>query len=307
MSKKNHKKRKSKINKKLNETNNIQKSKLIILRTVTPMHVGASEGSGIVDNPIQREASTNIPKVESSSLKGSLKQCCENKLSIEEIRMIFGDNNSGGQVAFTDLKLLFFPLKSSRNIFSLITCPYILERFFEETILYKTEHIENLKDLIDGCKNINNDNAFVISNLQDKEVYLENYQFKLKQLNSENKYEFKNCQWLKDIINRIVIISNDNFVDFVSYYTEVVTRNKINESTGTTEDTGLYTEEYIPSEAIFYGIVSRFDNILDEKVNSEGKKVYKEFIANFSNNKYFNKFQLGGNSTLGKGIVKIIN
>lgn len=120
------------------------KSKLILLKTITPMHVGASEGSGFVDMPIQREFSTNIPKIESSTIKGVMRDYAFKK-RIEKVNSLFGKKEKSGNLAFTDLKLLFFPVKSSKNIFSLITCPYVLERFYEETLLYKTSEVKGLE------------------------------------------------------------------------------------------------------------------------------------------------------------------
>lgn len=44
----------------------------------TPMHVGSGADLGIVDLPIQREKHTRFPKIESSSLKGALREAVEN-------------------------------------------------------------------------------------------------------------------------------------------------------------------------------------------------------------------------------------
>lgn len=93
------------------------------------MHVGASEGLGMVDMPVQRESSTNIPKVESSTFKGELREACRKLFNEKDIPLLFGKEGKSGKLAFTDFKLLFFPVKSSVNIYSLISCPYILERF----------------------------------------------------------------------------------------------------------------------------------------------------------------------------------
>lgn len=43
----------------------------------TPMHVGSGADLGIVDLPIQREKHTGFPKIESSSLKGALREAIE--------------------------------------------------------------------------------------------------------------------------------------------------------------------------------------------------------------------------------------
>lgn len=278
------------------------KSKLIILKTMTPLHVGAGEGSGIADLPIQREAATNIPKVESSTFKGSLRCSCEKMLDEEHVKILFGNgNNKTGEIAFTDLRLLFFPVKSSKNIFSLISCPYVLERFYEDIILYNTEPISGIKGLLTNMRMFDSNTAVTLNGNQEN-IYLEDYLFKTEKIHIENL--FSGIHGLQKMLSRIVIISNDNFVDFVNYYTEVITRNKIDGETGTAKNTALFTEEYVPEEAIFYGVISRFHDIFDKNKN---RNVYEEFIKNFDCDGKLNKFRIGGNVTLGKGIVKIIN
>ncbi|AKA67810.1 type III-B CRISPR module RAMP protein Cmr4 [Clostridium scatologenes] len=278
------------------------KSKLIILKTMTPLHVGAGEGSGIADLPIQREAATNIPKVESSTFKGSLRCSCEKMLDEEHVKILFGnENNKTGEIAFTDLRLLFFPVKSSKNIFSLISCPYVLERFYDDIILYKTKLISGIKDLLTNMRMLDS-NIAVTLNSDQENIYLEDYLFKTEKIHIEKL--FSNIHGLEKMLSRIVIISNDNFIDFVNYYTEVITRNKIDAETGTAKNTALFTEEYVPEEAIFYGVISRFHDIFDKNKN---KNVYEEFIKNFEFGEKLNKFRIGGNLSLGKGIVKIIN
>ena len=43
----------------------------------TPLHAGSGSDLGIVDLPIQREKHTGFPKVESSSLKGAIREAVE--------------------------------------------------------------------------------------------------------------------------------------------------------------------------------------------------------------------------------------
>lgn len=305
---KRRKKIKNKSQKIFKEEQQNIKSRLIILKTMTPLHVGAGEGSGIADLPIQREAATSIPKVESSSFKGSLRCSCEEILDEEYVKILFGDennknnaNNRSGEIAFTDLRLLFFPVKSSKNIFSLISCSYVLERFYDDIILYNTESVSGIDDLLINMRAFDNNMAVTLNGIEEN-IYLEDYLFKTEKIHI--KKLFSNVNGLEEVLSKIVIISNDNFIDFVNYYTQVVTRNKIDEETGTAKNTALFTEEYVPEEAIFYGVISRFHDIFNKNKN---KSVYEEFIRNFESGGKLNKFKIGGNVTLGKGIVKIIN
>jgi CRISPR-associated protein Cmr4 len=57
---------------------------------------------------------------------------------------------------------------------------------------------------------------------------------------------------------KLIILSNDDFKDFVTLSTEVITRIKINPDTGTVEKGALFTEEYLPSDTILYSLDNVF-------------------------------------------------
>lgn len=274
-------------------------SRLLILEAASPIHAGASGSDGIVDMPVQREGSTSIPKIDSSIFKGGLKDAFIKLLYNKDIEILFSRKEVGGQLSFTDLKLLFFPVKSSSNIFSLISCPYIMERFFEETITYNLE-MKDLRNFCAECQYVNNNEALV-TNASEKNIYLENYLFKTRKL--EFSDSFINALGINNLSDKITIISNENFIDFVNYYTQVAVRTRINKSNGITERSNLFTKEYIPDEAIFYGIINRFSDInCDEPGKNAFKKICKLLI-----DKEITKLQFGGDYSLGKGVMKIVH
>jgi len=136
-----------------------------LLKVLTPLHIGAGQGLGHVDLPIVREAHTNFPYIPGTSLKGALRnleinqvartrgekpsqveeRLTENKFDQKEedilrLAKIFGVAGKGaeegkevgaGKVLFSDAFIVLFPVKSAKGIFSLTTCPYAINRFFE--------------------------------------------------------------------------------------------------------------------------------------------------------------------------------
>jgi len=102
-----------------------------------------------------------------------------------------------------------------------------------------------------------------------------------------------------------MIISDENFQYYTEMSTEVNTRIKIG-TNGVVEKGHLFTEEYLPSESVLYTFIdqqkihclldkSKTDETLDEKAIA---KMY-ETIEKI-------KFiQLGGNTTLGKGVIRV--
>lgn len=122
----------------------------------TALHAGSGSDLGIIDLPIQRERHTSFPKIESSSLKGSIREAFENELTENDddrikIHLAFGyddeKNNDNvkkhftecrqfqGAIGFTDARLLLFPVKSMRGVFAWITCPKVLEQFRRDLLL----------------------------------------------------------------------------------------------------------------------------------------------------------------------------
>jgi len=207
-----------------------------------------------------------------------------------------------GALGFTDARILFFPVKSVKGVFAYITCPMVLERFQNDIKIYNENFdflekikISHIKD--NSCIVFSSTNA--IRKDRDFYVILEEYSFKsIKKISLDEKDFF--IPNSKNILDRLVIISDDDFTHFVKNSTEVITRTKIDNITGTVQDGALFTEEYLPAETVLYSLAianKPFSNKLNE-LNSADKVM-----------KYFNGIskviQMGGNSTLGKGIVEI--
>jgi Uncharacterized protein predicted to be involved in DNA repair (RAMP superfamily) len=108
----------------------------------------------------------------------------------------------------------------------------------------------------------------------------------------------------------LVILSDDNFEQFVASSTEVITRTKIDDKTGTVQSGALWTEEYLPQDTIFYSIAmaspvrvkkDETKGIFEaETPDKEAEKVLQFFESGVPD-----IIQIGGNQTIGKGIARI--
>lgn len=270
------------------------KAQALFLKTISALHVGSGSDVGIIDLPIQREIHTDFPKIEASTLKGCFrrefeKKDSENKLDIETV---FGKQENAGSISFSDARILFFPVKSASGIFAYITCPYVLKRFQEDMSFCK-----NIKESF-NIPNINlkDSECFVFGNnankIDDKYAILEEFRFDVKEEITGDYISIPNLDIDK---TRVVIVSDSNFKEFVKNSTEVATRIKIGKD-GVVAKGALFTEEYLPAESYMYSLVM-FDKLHKEE------KIIKE-IQNSNGNK-IEYMQIGGNSTLGKGVVKI--
>ena len=302
----------------------------------TPLHAGSGSDLGIVDLPIQREKHTDYPKIEASGLKGSIRaifetQAKSGKINKDEFIFVFGPEQGdlhAGALGFTDARLLLFPVKSVKGVFAWITCPAVLERFKHDLSICEPsiDFVENLP----GADTVPNDNSGLL--IKDKKIVLEEYTFSVN--TDDNckvvaKWIAKNVlppnepndtsynYWREKMKKDIVVLRDDDFRDFVMLSTEVIARTKIDSNTGTVDKKigGLWYEEYLPTDSILYSLAlttplfvderkkkgTRFeiDDQPPEKNTKEAKEVIKFFIDGLPD-----IIQIGGNATVGKGIVR---
>lgn len=315
-------------------------SKLFFIIAETPLHPGSGSEVGLVDLPIQRERYTDFPKIESSGLKGCIREAFENfneKINIDNISIsandkelisiIFGPEEGelhAGAIAFTDAKILLFPVKSLKGVFAWITCPIVLERLKRDINVLGLKINELEIDFAKLVKTVP-DNCELLIN---SKVVLEEFTFdvescdKTKQIAEflsrvifpENKdrniYKF----WREKLKKDLVIISDDDFMEFVKTSTEVITRIKIDDAVGTvTKDGGnLWTEEYLPQDTVLYSI-AMFSPLRVDKERKDKFEIFKgksleeerKIVARIFEQGLPNVIQIGGNQTIGKGIARI--
>jgi CRISPR-associated protein Cmr4 len=308
-----------------------QLAKPLFLTCETPLHAGSGDSLGVVDLPIQRERHTSFPKIEASSLKGALREAFEQLTrevstdteiikkaktdKSDEIIKAFGPEQGdlhAGAIGFTDARLLLFPVKSMKGVFAWITCPKVLRQFQSDMSLLKPTplSITLSGDVVDG--------SYAFAGLQstidiDSKVVLEEYTFtKTNSLDIKvdndsfsnwlaNQLFVENTYWHTKAKKDIIVLSDNDFKDFVNLSTEVITRIKINNDTGTVDRGALFTEEYLPSESVLYSLV-----LASPEFSSEAEKLDANGIMSI-----FEKgvetlpvIQLGGNATLGKGLLR---
>ncbi len=297
--------------------------KVLFIKAITPVHAGAGQGLDHIDLPIQREQATRFPIIYASGVKGAFRQkaleiaksedcqsfslnqldeaveksshCQSSEASekseeckevIETLAKIFGSQDCKGSITFSDAKILFFPVRSLRGVFAYATCPMVLKRYAEDTGNKElSEAVENL-EVSDG-------EVFAPSTLEveNDTVVLEEFELKRKDL-PEGLMEKLNLpeELEKQVSKRVAIVSDDLFRYFVENLTEVVTRIKVDPEKGTVKGGALWTEEYLPAESVLYSLLFN-----SKEVDTEKYLITEGVIT------------LGGNQTVGKGIVKVFS
>lgn len=302
--------------------------KTLLLFCESPLHAGAGTGIGSIDNPIQREKHTQFPKVEGSSLKGALRQRFWSSDALtEEVDYLFGpdlNEDSGDQayrsaIQLDDARLLLFPVQSAKGVFAYVTCPWVLEHFFQclaqTGITIPEDANPDLSDLTGGLATSASAVVF-----DPSLAVLEDCVYEL----SEEPKTTELAKWIsaqlfgsdssraaaKKIQNSLVILPDQDFRDFVVLSTEVITRNKIDPGTGIVKDGALFSEEYLNQESLLY--TSLACEGIAPKVKEDAQKAFAymkdeaTILAQLEtqlHTTFQHRFQLGASATIGKGMI----
>jgi CRISPR-associated protein Cmr4 len=250
-------------------------SQLFFLQALSPLHIGVGEGVGHINLPTAREITTQYPYVPGSSIKGVLREEAEQsnprqnerRYGDDPVVLAFGPpseraGDARGGLVLSDARLLFLPMRSLIGGFALVTCPLILRRFARDAALAGStpdglgrEGLAGLKLEDQGCL------VASTSSLVHKEAaFLEDV--RLNPANSTLVDEL--AEWLAGkswndsdrvfYAPRMVVVSDTLFGFFVRLNLEVRSRVHINDDTGTAAASGPWLEEFIPAEAVLFGL-----------------------------------------------------
>ncbi|HXF91726.1 MAG TPA: type III-B CRISPR module RAMP protein Cmr4 [Nitrospiraceae bacterium] len=299
---------------------------ILFLYAVSPVHMGAGQAIGVIDNPIQRERHTGHPCFAGSGIKGAVRHGFEAIGGDGHlIEVLFGpesgsDNLHAGAVSFGDAQLVAFPVRSLKGGYVYATCPQALartRRLMEATGLSVTwldfppvnegECVVANSSLLSQRK-INGQPADVL--------HLEAFEYLAKEKDSQalktiardlaekaipdgNGYKF----FADKLKTDLVVLSDTDFAYFAQHATLVEPHVCIKEETGTAKEGGLFYTENLPPESILIA------PILASQVRNGSTKGDADFMdaANVMlkmttviNGKLL---QIGGDATTGRGLV----
>jgi len=306
-----------------------EKHAMLYLYVETPLHAGSGNSVGLVDLPIQRERVTNYPLVQASGIKGKLRAEVGDRLKNEsdangphKVKVVFGPDNDSdkahehaGAFSPSDARLLLFPVRSLTGVFAWTTSRHVLARFkrdLEAVITSVPWTLDNLPaDVADNKLALTVDDKSVCAK---KKVVLEEFAFDAE-ANGDVKdiagwlatnalpttNETDEYRWFRDKLkNCLVILPEDAFRDFTQFATEVVTRIRIDQERKTVAQGALWTEEFLPADTVLYTPLHASRPRTDTAHFSDAASVLK-----LVRDKTPTRIQLGGDETVGRGIVKL--
>lgn len=296
---------------------------MVYILVETPLHVGSGRGLGAVDLPIQRERVTGYPLVQASGIKGKLRAEATEKSNgqnRDKLFAVFGPDSDtmrrdpneqyAGALSPGDARLLLLPVRSLAGVFAWITSHNLLARLRRDLMVAGLADPDwKLGEPGKGAALVASTNDVVLGG----KVVLEEFAYEpqvddgvasVAEWLAENAlptgiaYEY----WRNKLRRSLVVLPEDDLRDFAQHGTEVATRIKINNDTKTVdrEEGALWTEESLPTDTLLY--VPLFASTPRRKVN--GLNSGEDVLA-FVNQLGLNRVQLGGDETVGRGLVAL--
>ena len=282
---------------------------------ITPVHMGAGTGLGVVDSPIQRESHTSYPVFPGSGIKGALRSYLS-PIDGGMIDAAFGAESAGegaGALSFTDATLVVYPARSLVRAFIYLCSPVSLARFSRQLDLVGEKHKWKLPNVEPG-------NALVATELpllgkgSDSVVSAESFTFKAKvskeleevakvlsaylfsSSNNDNGLKF----FSEKIQSDLVMVSDADFEYFITSTTSVEAHVKIDDDTGTAADGALFYIENLPPESILSGTV-----FASRERRKDSQHNANEMLSWIKEKVSGHTVQFGGNATTGRGLVNV--
>lgn len=269
------------------------KTKLMTIFTRTPLHVGCGSSVGAVDQPVARERHTGFPVIPGSALKGVLADLWldrsdpKNPIRSQEGKILFGEDDvsaraTAGKILIGDSKLLAFPIRSAKGCFAWITCPMVLARFDRDTF---SRFSASVSDPGEGKVFVAPGSDVVLSRTvqgtEEKDVVFEEYALsavedeRVGRLAETFDQLCSDKVWKDLLVKKLAVVDDETFAYFAKNACEIAQHNRISDVTNTVDGTGFFNQENVPSETLFYALLSCLDEDIFEKkfvpkIQSEG-------------------------------------
>lgn len=295
-----------------------EKHAALFLYAISPVHMGAGQAIGVIDNPIQRERHTGHPCFAGSGIKGAVRHGFTVIGGDERlIDRLFGPDAGtsdlhAGAVSFGDAQLVALPVRSLRGGYVYATCPQAISRAQRLLALIGAKVAWSALAVNEGDCLLANPAL-----LSEGKLHLEAFEYTAKEkesaavttiaddlaakaLPAAGAYEFFRDKLKTDL----VVLSDTDFGYFAEHAMLVEPHVRINENTGTADAGGLFYTENLPPESLLVAPMlasqTRTGKKKAEKEDWEDARGVLFKIRNVIDGKLL---QIGGDVTTGRGLV----
>jgi CRISPR-associated protein Cmr4 len=289
-----------------------EKHAALFLYAVSPVHLGAGQAVGVIDNPIQRERHTGHPCFAGSGIKGAVRHGFQ-ALGGDEalIDRLFGPDAGAselhaGAVSFGDAQLVALPVRSLKGGYVYATCPQALSRARRLLMLVGVRAewpplaVDEGQCLIASPDLLSGDKvhleAFEYTARVAKDLPALSADLADKALPAGKEYGFFREKLQRDL----VVLHDTDFAYFAQHAMLVEPHVRINADTGTADDGGLYYTENLPPESILIAPLLASQTRTGRKDDHEDAASVLAKIKNVIDGKLV---QIGGDATTGRGLV----
>lgn len=297
-----------------------EKHAALFLYAVSPVHMGAGQAVGVIDNPIQRERHTGHPCFAGSGIKGAVRHgftAIGGDAAL--IPRLFGPDAGSselhaGAVSFGDAQLVALPVRSLKNGYVYATCPQAISRAQRLLGLIGVKADWPALNVDEGGCLLANPGLLVdqlIEGRPTKVLHLEAFEYTAKvspelpklaadlaakAFPADAAYAFFREKFSQDL----VLLSDTDFAYFAQNAMLVEPHVRIDPETGTAKEGGLFYTENLPPESLLIAPMlasqtrtGKKDDWMDAMdVHSKMKTVLDGRLL-----------QIGGDVTTGRGLV----
>ena len=291
-----------------------EKHAALFLYTVSPVHMGAGQAVGVIDNPIQRERHTGYPSFAGSGIKGAVRHGFDvlfNGTNGGTLDQLFGPESTSGDlhagaVSFGDAQLIALPIRSLKGGYVYATSPSALQR---------TNRLLKLIGISDDgpiLPPVDEGQCLIVNPklLSGDKLHLEAFEYCARASEPLAKFadnlairalpEGETYQFFRDKLKTdLVVLSDTDFAYFAENAMLVETHVRIDPETGTASEGGLFYTENLPPESLLVAPVlasktraGKNDVIPAETVLSQLRGALDGKLL-----------QIGGDATTGRGLV----
>jgi CRISPR-associated protein Cmr4 len=306
------------------ESTMFEKHAAVFLYAVSPVHMGAGQAVGVIDNPIQRERHTGHPCFAGSGIKGAVRHgftAIGGDAAL--IDRLFGPDAGdstlhAGAVSFGDAQMVALPVRSLRGGYVYATCPQAISRAHRLLALIGVKvdwpalTVDEGNCLVANPALLSGDKlhleAFEYTAKVSQELKVFAADIAEKALPADQAYEFFRSKLggnsEPEIASDLVVLSDTDFGYLAQNAMLVEPHVRINPDTGTADSGGLFYTENLPPESLLVAPMlasqTRTGKKKDEKENWEDAPGVLAKIKNVIDGKLL---QIGGDVTTGRGLV----
>jgi CRISPR-associated protein Cmr4 len=295
-----------------------QQQSALFLYAVSPVHMGAGQAVGIIDNPIQRERHTGHPCFAGSGIKGAVRHSFEAVGGDPAlIPPLFGPSPEpaerdgkdlhAGAVSFGDAQLVALPVRSLKGGYVYATCPQALARAQRllaligikadwPTLTVNDEHclLTNPELLSSGDRLHLEAFEYAAQVSQDLPKVAED--IATRAMPDGLGYDF----FREKLKTDLVVLSDTDFAYFAHNAMLVEPHVRIDPDTGTAKDGGLFYTENLPPESLLIAPLMASQTRTGNKDDWDDAVGVMAKIKNVIDGKLL---QIGGDATTGRGLV----